>query len=72
MIITVSDNGIGMSHTVRARLGQPFFTTKAPGKGTGLGIATAIGTIRDLGGEFHVTSTGDEGSRFEIRLPYYA
>ena len=72
VIITVSDNGIGMSHTVRARLGQPFFTTKAPGKGTGLGIATAIGTIRDLGGEFHVTSTGDEGSRFEIRLPYYA
>ena len=70
--ITVSDNGSGMTEVVRARLGQPFFTTKAPGKGTGLGIATAIGTIRDLGGEFHVASTGDEGSRFEIRLPYYA
>lgn len=69
VLVTVADNGVGMSPEVQARLGQPFFTTKAPGHGTGLGVASVFGILRDIGATLTVKSEADVGSTFEIRLP---
>ncbi len=67
--LTVTDTGSGMTeHTLR-RLGEPFFTTREPGRGTGLGVATALGIVRELGGEMTWTSTLGAGSCFTVRLP---
>ncbi len=65
----VRDNGPGMTEDVRARLGEPFFTTKAPGAGTGLGLATAYTTIRSLAGTVECRSAPDMGCEFTIELP---
>ncbi|MCA8965342.1 MAG: PAS domain S-box protein [Planctomycetes bacterium] len=67
--IEVEDNGVGMTEEVQERLGQPFFTTKAPGLGTGLGLATVYGILRDLGGSLECTSQLQVGTRFVVRLP---
>jgi two-component system, cell cycle sensor histidine kinase and response regulator CckA len=67
--IAVRDTGIGMDEDTARRVGQPFFTTKAPGEGTGLGVATAAGIIRDMGGELTWTSQRGAGSTFRIVLP---
>jgi CheY-like chemotaxis protein len=67
--IAVRDTGIGMTTDAQARVGQPFFTTKAPGKGTGLGLATALGIVREMGGELTWTSKVGAGTTFEITLP---
>jgi two-component system, cell cycle sensor histidine kinase and response regulator CckA len=69
LVIAVSDTGEGMSDATRLRLGELFFTTKPPGAGTGLGIATTQGIIRDLGGTLEWSSTLGVGSTFSIRLP---
>lgn len=67
--LVVSDNGIGMAPNVARRLGEPFFTTKAPGSGTGLGLATVYQIVRELGGTIEVRSTPGVGTSFTVRLP---
>ncbi len=68
-VVLVRDNGGGMDEATLARLGEPFFTTKPPGRGTGLGLATAYGTIRDLGGTIRCSSAPGGGTTFAVELP---
>jgi CheY-like chemotaxis protein len=60
-----------MSPEVLRRLGEPFFTTKAPGRGTGLGLATAYGIVTDLRGTLRCRSELGSGTSFELRLPLH-
>jgi two-component system, sensor histidine kinase RegB len=66
--IEVRDRGAGMSPDVLARAGEPFFTTKPPGKGMGLGLFLTRTLVERLGGEFSLASTG-EGTRARVSLP---
>jgi signal transduction histidine kinase len=68
VVLTVADRAGGIPSAVLMRLFEPFYTTKAPGKGTGLGLALAFGTISDFGGTI-TARNADGGAVFEITLP---
>ena len=67
--LIISDDGSGMPPDVLERVFEPFFTTKPAGKGTGLGLATVYGLVRQAGGNIEATSSRGEGSTFTILLP---
>jgi PAS domain S-box-containing protein len=67
--IAVSDRGVGMSDAVMARACEPFFTTKGPGKGSGLGLSQVYGVARQSGGDIVITSRVGEGTTVELYLP---
>jgi PAS domain S-box-containing protein len=69
VVLTVADNGSGMSDEVQARLFEPFFTTKPQGEGTGLGLAMCHGMIKQAGGSVSVRSEVGSGTDFRIFLP---
>jgi two-component system cell cycle sensor histidine kinase/response regulator CckA len=69
VVIGVRDDGCGMDEDTLRRLGEPFFTTKAPGQGTGLGLATAYSVVRSLGGRIACDSAPGRGTAFSITLP---
>ncbi|HEX6239617.1 MAG TPA: ATP-binding protein, partial [Polyangiales bacterium] len=69
VVIEVTDTGTGMTPEVCSRIFEPFYTTKGPGRGTGLGLATCFGLARQVGGTLTVESRVGEGSTFRLHVP---
>ena len=69
VVLAITDTGAGMTSEVKSRVFEPFFSTKTPDKGNGLGLSTCFGIIKQSGGDIHVYSEPGQGSTFRIYLP---
>ncbi len=69
VIVTVTDNGMGMPEDVKDKIFEPFFTTKAVGKGTGLGVSISYGIVQDYDGTISISSVDGAGTTFELQFP---
>ncbi|MFH2001913.1 MAG: PAS domain S-box protein, partial [Planctomycetota bacterium] len=69
VVLTVSDTGCGIPKNLQGRIFDPFFTSKAPGTGTGLGLSVVYGIVKALGGSVEIKSEPDQGSVFKVFIP---